>query len=227
MRCLNRQLPFLFLSGTQFITKYFPLHCQRLVRQAFLQSDLFLIYLSVPYHAEVDKDTFSITFLIRIFKVYNRIGQVHDFTFQQFISGKYIHHHISLFLRSPEAEHCRMLSIKFRICLIEPHSRFNRRTLILRREKNRIRISCHFLALCIFHRCFQYIRSGRKISPMNRHFFVRSERSCCHRLLIQFLEIRILGFVQIERTRHFDRLTIQILYLKYGMKRLIFTSLIS
>ena len=177
LRCLDCQFPFLFLSGTQFITEYVPLHHQCLVRQTFSRLNPFLINLSVPHHTEVHEDTVTVTFLIRILKTNNRIGQIQCLAFQQFITGEYIHHHISILFRRTEAEYSRMSRIKFHIFSIEPNRRFYRRTFVLNGEKNRVSISSHFLALIIFHRCFQYIRARRKILPIERYFFVRSKSS--------------------------------------------------
>ena len=159
--------------------------------------------------------------------MYYRIGQIHNFAFQQLVAGEYIHHQISIFLRSSEAELCRMRCIKLCIRLIEPYGRFNRRTFIFPSEKNRIRISRYFLALSVFDDCFQHIRSGRQVSPMNRHLFVGSECACRNRFLVQLLEVGIFGLIQEECALHFNRLPIQILYLEYRMERLILANLIT
>ena len=158
--------------------------------------------------------------------MYNCVGQIHSLAFQQLITGEYIHHHISIFFRSSEAEHGRMRCIKFRICLIEPNGRFYRRTVIFAGEKNGVGLSRHFFALSIFYDCFQHIRSGRKVSPLNRHFFVGSKCTCCSRILVQLLEVRIFRLIEGECTFYFNRLPIQILYLKYSVKRLILTGLL-
>ena len=177
LRRFNRQFPFFLLSGTQLIAEHFPLHSQCLIRHTSGQPGMFLINLSISYHTEIHKHTVTITLLIWIFETNNRIRQVQRLTFQQFITGEYIHHHISILFRRTEAEYSRMSRIKFHIFSIEPNRRFNRRTFVLNGEKNRVSISSHFLALIIFHRCFQYIRARRKILPIERYFFVRSKSS--------------------------------------------------
>ena len=191
LRCLDCQFPFLFLSGTQFITEYVPLHHQCLVRQTFSRLNPFLINLSVPHHTDVHEDTVTVTFLIRILKTNNRIGQIQCLAFQQFITAKYIHHYIGILFRSSEIEYRRMSSVKFRILCIEPHGGLNRRTFVVRREKNRICFRRHFFSLVIFHRCLQHIRPGRKFPPIEGHFLIRSKRSGCNRFLAQLLVVLI------------------------------------
>ena len=187
---------------------------------------MFLINLSISYHTEIHKHTVTITLLIWIFEANNRIRQVQRLTFQQFITGEYIHHHISILFRRTEAEYSRMSRIKFHIFSIEPNRRFNRRTFVLNGEKNRVSISSHFLALIIFHRCFQYIRARRKILPIERYFFVRSKSSRCNRFLFQLFEILVFGRIQVIISFHFHRLSIQVLHVKHRVEWFILTSLI-
>ena len=226
LRRFNRQLPFFLLSRTQFITEHFPLHSQCLIRNPFGQPHLFLINLSVPHHTEIHKDTIPITFPIWILETDNRIWQIQRLALQQFITGKYVHHHISIFFRRTETEHGRMGSIKFRICTIEPHRRFYRRTFVLNREKNRVGVSSHFLALIIFHWCFQHIRSRWKILPVERHVFIRSKGSRCNRFLFQLLKVLVFGRVQVIIPLHLHRLSIQVLHFKHCFEGLILASLI-
>ena len=74
LRCLYRQTPLLFLSGTQLITEYIPFHCQCFIRHTLLQVDLFRIEFTTLDKSKQVLYPVSILLFIRNIKTNNRVG---------------------------------------------------------------------------------------------------------------------------------------------------------